>query len=429
MPDIQPPASASAISAEVRARADPIVDWLLREERLSAARTVVLLERFAARLLDASVPLVRVSLHIQQLHPQIAARSLVWDAETRRASEADHEHSARNEAGYLRSPVKPIFEGGPEIRRRLEDPECPRDFPILGDLDARGSTDYAIYPLPFSNGRRNALSVATTRPGGFHESDLALIEAVLPAFAAVLELQQLRRTGRELLSTYVGRGTGERIFGGTIRRGDGEVMHAVVWYCDLRGFTETSERLPLDRVIALLNDYFDCVAAPVDARGGEILKFIGDGILAIFPCRSENSALCGAADTALEAAEAALAAIAALNQRREAESDPPLQCGIAIHVGEVMYGNIGAADRLDFTVIGPTVNLVSRMESLCAELDHPIVVSAPISRAAGRRFRPLGRFALRGIAEPQEVFAPEPPDERSNEKAEAVGTVPETHPV
>ncbi len=390
--------------AEAERRARPIVAWLMDEERLSAARMTFLFDRFARRLRDTGLPVTRASLHIQQLHPQLAARSLVWDWDSGGAVELGHEHSIQSRDMYLASPVRTIREDGGPIRCRLEQPDCPLDYPILQDLKARGLTDYTMRPLTFSGGIRNAVSIATDRPGGFTDLDLAVLNAALPAFAAVVELQQLRRTARDLLGTYVGPNAGERIFNGAIKRGDGEVIHSVVWYCDLRGFTALSETRPLPEVIALLNDYFDRMAEPVVSHGGEILKFIGDAMLAIFPCPEASAAVCDACDAAITAAEAALAGVAALNERRQAAGESPLQCGVAIHVGKVMYGNIGAADRLDFTVIGPAVNLVTRLEHLCADLEQPIVVSASVTRASRRQFRSLGRHKLKGIAEPQEAF-------------------------
>ena len=178
----------------------------------------------------------------------------------------------------------------------------------------------------------------------------------------------------------------------------------MLWFCDLRGFTALSESEPLGEVIALLDDFFDRMAEPVVARGGEILKFIGDAMLAIFPCAASEGAICDACDQAVAAAEAAIAGVEALSRARTTEGKAPVHCGVAVHVGEVMYGNIGAADRLDFTVIGPAVNLVSRLDHLSADLERPIVVSASVTRASRRAFRSLGRHKLKGIAEPQEAF-------------------------
>lgn len=385
-------------------RAAPIIAWLMDEERINPGRTTDLLDRFARRLVAAGLPLDRMSVHIRQLHPQLVSRSLIWDREAGGATEAGYEHSTRYEPGYLRSPVKLIFEGGGPIRRRLEAADCPLDFGILLDLKSQGYTDYSIRPLLFSGDIANVISLATKRPGGFGDLGIAIWEAALPTFGTILELQQLRRTARDLLATYVGARSGERIFDGAIQRGDGEVIHAVLWYCDLRGFTRLAETQPLDDVIALLNDYFDTVARPVAARGGEILKFVGDAMLAIFQCETKEVALCGAADLAVAAAQDAHDGIAQLNQTRAAAGKPCIDAGIALHIGEVMYGNIGAAERLDFTVIGPAVNLVTRLEPLSAAMGCPIVMSGRLARAARREVRSLGHHDLKGIAEPVEAF-------------------------
>ncbi|MHA1601279.1 MAG: adenylate/guanylate cyclase domain-containing protein [Alphaproteobacteria bacterium] len=388
------------------ARAAPIVDWLIHGERIMPGRMVPLLERYAKNLVEAGLPLARMSLHIRQLHPQLAARSLVWDAESGNASELGHDHGVQHQESYLVSPVKIIFEGGPAIRRRLADPDCPLDFPILKDFKDAGLVDYVMLPIKVSGDDVHGISIATRAPGGFQDLDIATLESSLPTFGAILELQHLRRTARDLLSTYVGPNTGELIFSGAVRPGDGEIIHAIVWFCDLRGFTALSEGMPLPEVISILNKCFDRMAQPVVANGGEILKFIGDAVLAIFPCDAGADEVCTAADAAIAAAEAAVVGVAALNQEMGDTGGPLFRCGVAIHVGEVMYGNVGAADRLDFTVIGPAVNLVTRMEPLCAQLDQTIVVSSNLANASQRKFRSLGEHAFKGIAKKEEVFTP-----------------------
>mgnify|MGYP002622584341 FL=1 len=389
---------------QIEARSRPIIDWLLGEERQSARRTNFLIDSFVRRLRDADLPVDRASMHMRQIHPQLAARSFVWDIESGGATEMGYRHSARDEISYIASPVRPVFETGATIRRRLDTPGGRSEFPILAELADRGFTDYIIMPLPFANGLSNAVSLTTQRKGGFKPSDFALFDAVLPAFATVLELQQTRRMARDLLSTYVGPNTGERIFNGTIQRGDGEVIHAILWFCDLRGFTAMSQAEPLDQVIDVLNTYFDCMAGPVTARGGEILKFVGDAMLAIFSCEAENATECNALEAALGAAEEAVSAITALNAVRRAVGQNPLEVGIALHIGDVMYGNIGAADRLDFTVIGPAVNLVCRVESLSAQLQRSILVSKDLARLAPELFVSLGEHDLKGLSEPKEIF-------------------------
>jgi adenylate cyclase len=393
------------IAAAARERAAPIVAALMEDERRAAARMAPLFDSYIGRLREAGLSIDRASLHIWQLHPQLAARSLVWDlAQGGETTEMSYDRSIQSSDIYLASPIRAIREGGGPIHRRIEQPDCPLDFPILDDLKAQNFTDYTMRPLAFSGGTPNAISIATGRPGGFSEPDLAMLDATLPAFAAVAELQQLRRTARDLLNTYVGPNTGERIFSGAIKRGDGEVIHAVLWYCDLRGFTALAEKQPLPDVLALLDAYFDAIAQPVVARGGEILKFIGDAMLVIFPCEADQDAICTACDLALEAAVEAVERVRALNDTHRPADGTTIECGVAVHVGEVMYGNIGAADRLDFTVIGHAVNLVARLSKLCADLDRAVLISSAVAAMSRRELASLGQHELKGIDALQEVF-------------------------
>ena len=399
------PADDEALRQGARRRVAPVVSWLL-EERLGIGRTAPLFSCFCVRLKEVGIPVDRATIHMPQLHPQLSARSLLWTAETGDTAETGHRHADRASDFYLRSPVRRIFEGGAMIRRRV-DPDAASEFPILDDLAAEGHRDYVALPLPFSADSMNAISFATKSENGFDALDVATLEAVLPAFGAIMELNHMRRTASTLLDTYVGRDSGARILSGAVRRGDGEAIHAVVWYCDLRDFTRMSETLSMDQVIALLNDYFERVARPVTARGGEVLKFMGDGMLAIFPCGAGQTASCQAADAAIDAAEEAQAAIAELNEARLDRGEEAIRVGIAISVGEVMYGNVGAADRLDFTVIGPAVNLAARLEPLSDRTDQRIVVSGELARASSRRrFRSLGNFQLKGLSKEQPAFTP-----------------------
>src|SRR5262249_38427208 len=248
--------------------------------------------------------------------------------------------------------------------------------PIVAELRAEGITDYVVLPLVFGSGQIQAATWASRHPDGFDDRHLRVLRDLLPALAALLEAHELRRTTRTLLETYLGQQAGRRVLNGTIRRGDGETLAAALWYCDLRGFTAMSNELPRDELIAVLNDYFGCVTGPVHAHGGEVLKFIGDSVLAIFPIAAdldrdrafrtaEIPAGAGACRTALAAAEAALADLERLNIARRAAGKAGLAVGIGLHTGGVMYGNIGAPNRLDFTVVGPAVNMVTRIEGLC----------------------------------------------------------------
>ncbi len=397
-------ADAASVDAVARVRAAPIVTALMEHERRTAARLAPLFDSFVGHLRAAGLPITRASLHIQQLHPQFAARSLVWNLDSGETTELGHEYSIQSQDQYLTSPIRVIREGGGPIRRHLERAGCPAEFPILEELQERGFSDYTMRPLIYSGDTRNAISIATDRPGGFSEADLEVLDATLPAFAAVAELQQLRRTAHDLLNTYVGPNTGERILSGAVKRGDGEIIHAVLWYCDLRGFTALAEKQPLAEVLALLDAYFDAIAQPVVARGGEILKFVGDAMLVIFPCEQRDTAICNACDLALEASEEAVQRVCALNDSHRPKDGTTIECGVAVHVGEVMYGNIGAADRLDFTVIGHAVNLVARLSKLCADLDKAIVISNAVAGMSRRELVSLGQHQLKGIDALQEIF-------------------------
>ena len=388
---------------DARAAAAPVIDWLL-SVRLRRLRATLLLDNFCRRLRGLGLPLDRATLHVPQLDPQLRSVTVQWDVESGGAVETGRAHGIEATDYFRLSPVPSVLDGRPAIRRHLELADCPLDFPVLSDLKAAGYRDYLMHPLPFSRGQMKAIGIASRQPGGFSAFHIALFEAALPAFAAVLELGHLHRTARGLLDTYVGPNTGERILSGTIKRGDGELIDAVLWYCDLRDFTALSERLSLDQVIAFLNDYFDHVAPPIERQGGEILKFIGDALLAIFPIRSHDQVPCRACEAALAAAEEALAGLDGLNAVRRAANQTPLHFGIALHRGQVIYGNVGAADRLDFTVIGPAVNLVTRMESLARDLDPPLVLSPAFAAASARPCRSLGRHAFKGIAQDQEVM-------------------------
>jgi adenylate cyclase len=214
-----------------------------------------------------------------------------------------------------------------------------------------------------------------------------------------------RAIARNVLNAYLGAKTGPKVLAAQISRGTGEEISAVLWSSDLRGFTARSDRLPGDRVIALLNALFDAQAKAIRDSGGEILKFIGDGLLAVFPIERAEMAT-GAARQALEAATEAIMAVHHLSDDAVMAGEPPLEIVVALHVGTVIYGNIGAADRLDFTVIGPAVNLVSRVETVAKALNLPIVVSDEFARAYGGPLRSLGTHHLRGLATPHELFTP-----------------------
>jgi adenylate cyclase len=247
------------------------------------------------------------------------------------------------------------------------------------------------------------VSWATSDPAGFSDAHIAEIVALLPALAACMETRSLRGMLKGLLSIYLGHQAGSRVLAGTIRRGEGEVIAAAIWLCDLRDFTMLSETLPSADVIRLLDDYFEIMAGPVADHGGEVLKFIGDAMLAIFPIQDDLDRD-RACRTALTAAEEALTRLAKANAERRARGDIEINLGLALHTGSVMYGNIGAPDRLDFTVIGPAVNLTARIAGLCRPMKRQLLASARFASPCGSELVSLGLHAMRGLSEAQEVF-------------------------
>ena len=305
-------------------------------------------------------------------------------------------------AAFQVSPAAVVVEQGRHVRQRLAGPETALDYPISRDLAAAGGTDYAAWALTFSQGQRTIFSIATRAAGGFTDEALALVEGALPAIAARMELAAVYAARRTLLEVYLGPNAAHRVLAGEFRRGSGTAIHAAVWTCDLRGFTELSDRVAAADVTAVLDGYFERVVGPIRRHGGEVLKFIGDAVLAIFPVEAA-----GAGDPcrrALAAAKEALAAMDAWN----AGQPMSLEVGVALHLGEVFYGNIGGPDRLDFTVIGAVVNEACRLEPLCKTLGARVVMSAAFVEQLGPdpvgAIADLGAHPLRGVGAPMRVF-------------------------
>lgn len=383
--------------------AHPVLRWLMTDARRQADPGKFL-EAFAGELRAAGVDVVRITTGVPTLHPQIFSFSGLWQfgkgvTERQFRSERDTPSPLAN------SPIGLAYRGLGPVRCDLSTPPASDEFAIFTELRSEGFTDYIVHSVPFADGSYKALSFATRRGGGFDANDLALFEAVIPAVAFNLEVQALRRTARTLLDTYVGPQSGGRVLEGEIIRGSGETVRAVIWLCDLRGFTGLSERLERDVLIDLLNRYFGPMSDAVAAHGGETLKFIGDAMLAFFPVAADAAVTCAAA---LAAAERAQAELREENIRRDGLGLPRIDYGLALHVGDVMYGNIGSDTRLDFTVIGPAVNLTARIESMCRQLDRQILLSSDFVKAGRIAAESLGRFSLKGIGRNEEIFALRP---------------------
>jgi adenylate cyclase len=380
-------------------RPAPVIAWLARDAwRVNDSRK--LLDELCARLIADGVPLWRLNAAFRTLHPELFADSFTWWRGARTTYEtASHEQTKT--IGFTRSPLVEVARTRRMIRRRLVDPSETLEFPVLADLRAKGGTDYVALPLEFTDGSLGFISLATDSPDGFSDAHLALCEDLRLVLARLAEAITIRSVAARLLDTYVGHDAGEHILRGQILRGSGDSLDAALWFCDLRGFTPLTGSLPRDELIALLNTYFDRMGEPVQRHGGEILKFIGDAMLAIFPTHEKSPGL--ACTAAFAAANEAIAAMAGLNGERRERGQPALGFGIALHIGEVMYGNIGTKNRLDFTVIGPAVNLVNRISGLCRELDRSLLVSEKFAAELSQQLVPLGSFNLRGFAEAQNI--------------------------
>jgi len=381
----------------------PTLDWLLYEAP-AIRDTGLLLQEFCERLQSQGVPVARGLAIIPALHPLYFGTAYIW-----RGSGAIERRRGlwenRDAPEYQDSPIREVIDNGADaLRRRLVGPKAQLDYPVLVEFRDEGLTDYALFGLSFSSGRRSAISFATREEGGFPEEALTQIDRLMPILTRLIEIHSLRATAVNLLDTYVGHDAGARILSGQIRRGMSESLNAAIWYCDLRDFTAMSEKVGREQIVASLDSYFETMAAAVQESGGEILKFIGDAMLAIFPVDDEGAR--AATLKALAASAMAEHGMAALNERRAADGLPALDYGLSLHIGEVMYGNIGAADRLDFTVIGPAVNLASRVEALCRITGRRPLMTEAFRAIAEVEAEPMGRFSLRGVSEEQEVFSP-----------------------
>ena len=384
-----------------RLRAQPVIDWLVEEAR-KIEGAPEFLEVICERIATEGLPLHRCTVHARTLHPEIFGFTVRWLPD-RPAEMIPHYHGGSTEAAYKNSAIHWLFGGADRFRRRIGNPNVVLDFSILPELKAAGFTDYLALRLPFTDGTSSAITLATKREGGFEDEDVAFIDAMIPHMALVFEARVGHRIAENVVKTYLGEDAGRRVLRGEVTRGSGEVIEAAILFADVRGFTELSETLAGDQVIELLNSYFESVIEPVEGHGGQVLKLIGDGVLAIFPLR--RGGVKPACFAAVTAAMAAFANLAEMNRRRAATGLRTIRVGITLHVGRVIYGNIGASSRLDFTVIGHAVNLVSRMQTLCRRFDKAMLFSAEFVRQSGVPALSIGRHELQGVAEPQEVFA------------------------
>lgn len=378
-----------------------LVDWLLREAAFIPTPEDFT-KAFAQKLLEQGVYLSRLSVLAWSLHPQIAGKNFIWEKATNEVTLYTPSYEIYEHAAYNASPLRHVSKGLGGVRHRIDQDESDDAFPILSDLRAAGATDYVAMPLPFSDGRINVLTVASDHPEGFSTANLGLIFECSAVIARYYEVFMQRENAQSLLETYVGKRTGARVLGGKIRRGEGDEIDAAIMFCDLRGSTLLEEQLGRRDYIKLLNGFFETASTIVHDNGGEVLKFIGDAVLAVFPA-GEN-----AEQARAQALKSARSIAPALAQVAAENALPSLECASGIAYGTVTYGNVGSRERLDFTVIGQAANIAARLGDYGKSLGHQIVVSQNSLPESCQDSTGLGALKLHNVSQPVESYAVAP---------------------
>ena len=385
----------NALDSVPAGRQTELFGWLTEEGRF-APDIGRLLEVLCEKLTALGVPIARATAHVRTLHPEFRGATRIW----RRGESIEirtTRHGIEFTSDYQNSPIQYIIETGQWLDTILSE-TTDRHFPILATLRAQGITHYVMAPLVFSNRIVNAMSWATDAPGGFTEADVELFRDFVTTFVPVLEAMAVRRIYGELLATYVGRDPSARIMAGAVQRGDVRHLKAAMLLADLRGFSRLTDELPEKRIVEVLNAFFDLVVPSVIAGGGEVLKYVGDAVIAIFAAKDDASS--PACQSALGAAQTALAAL---------EAAPPeirqhVSIDIALHYGDAAYGNIGSGNRLDFTAIGRDLNILSRLELLCKDVGRPLLMTDAFAVRIAKPVFEIGHFELRGVRGLQPVY-------------------------
>lgn len=404
------------------------MSWLT-DQGLLATPVVPMVTELRSRVEADGLPVLRLNISTTTLHPQFSAFTVIcWrgqepefqqhahqrpDAERPIASSPLNEvltEAAAATAGLTaeqRATIPHYF----TRRFRLETGEGLDRYEVLREFHGQGATDYFVLAVPFGRGEMpemvdNGMLASWTgdRPGGFTDAEIAAMVAITRALALALRTTTLLEIGDTIMRTYLGADAGPRVMRGDIKRGASTSISAAILIADLRGFTALSDTMPREALMAMLDDYLECMADPVEHQGGQVLKYLGDGLLATFTCPAANPR--AGCQAAIAAAQEMQARTETLNRERAAAGLPTMALDVALHRGDVLYGNVGCNSRMEFTVIGPAVNETARIESLCSELGHSILVSKSFADASHtpNRFASIGRHALRGVREPQELF-------------------------
>ncbi len=374
----------------------PLIDWLMR-----GASDIKTAEDFtkalSEKMLEHGIAVQRLSVLVWSLHPLIAGKHHIWEKGSDEISTNIPTYEIHDHPAFLNSPLRHVSNGLGGVRQRLNVENPNNSFPIMEDLREKGGTDYVAMPLPFSDGRINVLTLTSDHPNGFTTANLGLVFECSTVIARFYEVFMQRENAQSLLETYVGKRTGARVLGGEIRRGDGDDIDAAIMFCDLRNSTTLEEQLGRDEYINLLNGFFETVSEIVHAHEGEVLKFIGDAVLAVFPAGQDASkAQSNAQRSAVEIVER----LDALRDAGEGDSD----CSIGVAYGGVTYGNVGSRERLDFTVVGQAANVAARLGEYSKTTGHKIVVSQDLKPACDQAVH-LGEIRLHNVSNPVRAFA------------------------
>ncbi|WP_424833830.1 DUF427 domain-containing protein [Ruegeria sp.] len=375
----------------------PLIDWLMR-----GASEIQTPEDFtkalAEKMLEHGIAIQRLSILAWSLHPLIAGKHYIWEKDSAEISTHIPTYEIHDHPAFINSPLRHVSNGLGGVRQRLNTDNPHNSFPIMEDLRAKGGTDYVAMPLPFSDGRTNVLTLTSDHPDGFTTENLGLTFECSSVIARFYEVFMQRENAQVLLETYVGKRTGARVLGGEIRRGDGDDIDAAIMFCDLRNSTTLEEQLGRGAYINLLNTFFETVSGIVHENDGEVLKFIGDAVLAVFPA-GEN-----AAEARSNAQRTAVEIVERLAELRQSETDHGCDCSIGLSYGRVTYGNVGSRERLDFTVIGHAANIAARLGEYSKSTGYRIVVSQDIEPAC-KNAVPLGPIKLHNVSAPIACYA------------------------
>jgi adenylate cyclase len=395
---------------------DRISDWIIRRG-LEGAQETDLLIKFCEKCTAAGLPLTRALVVIDTLHPVHEGTVFRWsddNVEENAATQYGRTNEGEAAASWQRSPFYHLLQsGGEELRRRIAFGD-PIDFPAIQEIKDLGHTDYILFVRRFAEGATIGemdcvySSWSTRSAEGFSDVDIAALRRLAPTLGLAIKSAALAKVADTLVEVYLGRDAGQRVLKGRIQRGVADRIEAALWFSDLRSFTTITDTAKPTEIIPLLNDYAEAVITSIHEAGGDVLKLIGDGTLALFRADDPSEAC----RRALKAEEIARARVRDLNEKRRAQEQPVTEVYVGLHVGEVFYGNIGSVERLDFTVVGPAVNETSRIASMCRSVDRPILISSTFADALPTKERTnlvsVGRFALRGVGHAKELFTLDP---------------------